>query len=66
MGESANGKCSVKKVFFFAKSPCSGQWLTYFAQKGYLHRRLLFSQIILPEIRTEGIRSARNSAALVP
>ena len=66
MGESANGRCSVKKVFFFATSPCSGHWLTCSAPKGYSHRRRLFSQIILPEIRTDGIRSPRNSAALVP
>ena len=66
MGESANGRCSVKKEFFFGTSPCSGHWLTCFAQKGYSHRRLLFSQVILPEIRTEGIRSLNNSAVLVP
>ena len=65
MGESVNGKCSVKKVFFFATSLCSGHWLTCSARKGYSHRRRLCSQIILPEIRTEGIRSPRNSAVLV-
>ena len=66
MGESANGRCSVRKVFFFATSLCSGHWLTCSARKSYSHRRRLFSQIILPEIRTEGIRSPRNSAVLVP
>ena len=65
MGESANGRYSVKKVFFFATPPCSGHWLPYFARKGYSRRGLLFFQIILPEIRTEGIRSQRNSAILV-
>ena len=55
MGKSANGRCSVKKVLFFATSPCSEQWLACSARKGYSHRRLLFSLIILPEIRTEGI-----------
>ena len=49
--ESANGRCSVKKVFFSATSPCCGHWLICFARKGYSHRRLLFSQIILLEIR---------------
>ena len=54
--ESANGRCSVKKVFFF----------TCFVRKYYSHRRLLFSKIILPEIRAEGICSSRNSAVHVP
>ena len=49
--ESANGRCSVKKVFSFATSPCCGHWLTCFPRKVYSHRRLLFSQIILLEIR---------------
>ena len=66
MGESANGRCSVRKVFFFATSLCSGHWLTCSARKSYSHRRRLFSQIILPEIRTEGIRSPRNLAVLLP
>ena len=66
----ANGRISQwetfsKKGIFFAKSPCSGHWLTCFALKGYSHRRLLFSQVILPET-TQGIRSPKNSAALVP
>ena len=54
--ESANGRCSVKKVLFF----------TCFARKYYSHRRLLFSKIILPELRAEGICSPRNSAVHVP
>ena len=66
----ANGRISqwemfCKNMFFFAMSPCCGHWLTCFARKGCSHLRLLFSQIILPEIRTEGIRSPRNSAVLV-
>ena len=51
--EVVTGRCSVKKLFFFATSPWCGHWLTCFAQKGYFHRRLVFfSQINLPEIRT--------------
>ena len=46
--ESANGKCSVKKMFFFVTSLWCGHWLTCFARNGYSHKRLLFSQIILP------------------
>ena len=41
MGESANGRCSVKKVFLFATSPCSGYWLTCLTRKRYSQRRLL-------------------------
>ena len=41
MGESANGRCSVKKVFLFATFPCSGHWLTCLARKRYSQRRLL-------------------------
>ena len=55
-----------KRSSFSATSPCSGHWLTCFARKGYSHKRLLFSQILLPEVRTEGIHFPRNSAALVP
>ena len=51
---------AIKKVFFFATPPCSGHWFTCFARKGYSHRRLLFYQIILPEIRMEGILSTGN------
>ena len=70
MGKSTNGRCSVRKVFFFATSPCCGSpccghWLTCFARKGYSHWRLLFCQIILSEIKTEGIPSPRNSPVLV-
>ena len=65
MRKSTNGRCSVRKVFFFATSPCFGHWLTCFARKGYSHWRLFFCQIILSETKTEGIPSARNSAALV-
>ena len=65
MGESANEKCSVKKVFFFATSPRCEHWLTCFAQKDYSYsQETTFSQIILPEIKTEGIRFPRNSAVL--
>ena len=49
-----------QKDFLFWPSPCSGPWLTCFAQKGYSHRRLLLYQIILPEIRMEGVRSPGN------
>ena len=56
MGESTNGRRSLKKVFCFATSPVTGHWLTCFTRKGYSHRILLFSQILLPEIRREGIR----------
>ena len=60
--ESANGRCSVKKVSFFVAFSWCGHWLTCLARKGYSHKRLHFSQIILPEMRTEGIRSLRNLA----
>ena len=63
--ESANGRCSVKKMFFFVTSPWCGHCLTYFAREDLSHKRLLFPQIILPEMRAEGIRSLRNSAVLV-
>ena len=65
MGESDNGRCSVKKVFFFATSPSYGYWLTCFARKGYFHsQETAFSKIILPEIRTERIRFLRNCCAI--
>ena len=60
--ESANGRCSVKKMFFFVTSPWSVHWLTCFARKGYSHKDFFFPQIILPEMRTEVILSLRNSA----
>ena len=63
--ESANGRCSVKKMFFFVTSPWCGHCLTYFAREDLSRKRLLFPQIILPEMRAEGIRSLRNSAVLV-
>ena len=62
--ESANGRWSVKKVFFFVAFSWCGHWLTCLARKGYSHKILHFSQIILPEMRTEGIRSLRNLAVL--
>ena len=40
--ESANGRSSVKKMFFFVTSPWCGHWLTCFARKGYSHKRLIF------------------------
>ena len=40
MGDSVNGRYSVKKMLFFTTSPCSGKWLTCFARKGYSHKRL--------------------------
>ena len=36
----------------FATSPWSGHWLTCFSWKSYFHRRLFFSHIVLPEIKT--------------
>ena len=56
IGESANGKCLVKKVLFFVNSPFSGHCLTCFAQKDYSHRRLLF----FPDCFTRD-KNARNS-----
>ena len=64
--ESANGRCSVRKMFYFVTSPWCRHWLTCFAQKSYSHKRVFFPQIILPEMEfgrnSEGIRSQRNSA----
>ena len=39
-------------VPMFAVSPCCWNWSTCFPWKDYSHRRLFFSQIILPEIKT--------------
>ena len=38
MGKSANGRCSVKKEFFFDTSPCPGHWLTCSGRKGHSRR----------------------------
>ena len=40
--EAATERCSVEKVFFFARSPCCGHKLICFRSKGYSHRRLFF------------------------
>ena len=40
--ESANGRCSVKKMFFFFTPPGCGHWLTCFVRKAYSHKRVLF------------------------
>ena len=39
-------------ISMFATSSCSGHWLTCFSWKGYFHRRLFFSKIILPGIKS--------------
>ena len=41
-----------KIVLFFSRSQYCGHWSTCSEQKCYSHRRLFFSQVILPEIRT--------------
>ena len=41
-----------RKKDLFATCPCCGHWLTCVARKRYPHRRLYFSNFILPEIRT--------------
>ena len=40
--ESANWKCSVKKMLFFVTSPWCGHWLNSFARNVYSHRRHFF------------------------
>ena len=40
--ESANWKCSVKKMLFFVTSPWCGHWLNSFARNVYSHKRHSF------------------------
>ena len=61
----ANGRCSVKKIFF---CHVSMMWtlVDLFCKKRLSSQETaFFPQIILPEMRTEGIRSLRNSAVLL-
>ena len=49
---SSHRKVSCKKGALFCQiSPYCGQWLIFSRRKGYFYRRLLFSQVILPELR---------------
>ena len=66
MEESANEKCSVKKVFFLPSLHVLDIGRPVLHEKFILTADCFFFQIILPEIRTDGIRSPRNSAVLVP
>ena len=54
--ESANGRCSVKKMGFFVTFPWCGHWLNCFARKSYSHKRLPF----FPDYFT-GDENGRNS-----
>ena len=49
---SSHWGCSLKIMFFFARSSYCGDWLTCSGSKGYSHRRLFFSQAILSETKT--------------
>ena len=52
-------------VFLFVISRCCGHSLTCFVRKGYSHRRLLCSENILPEIRTDSFfKELRCSCAI--
>ena len=58
--ESANGRYSVRKMFFFVTSPWCRHWLTCFARKSYSHK-----SVFSPDYFTrDGIRKefGRNSA----
>ena len=46
--ESANGRCSVKKMFFFVKALWCSRWWTCFARKSFFHWRLIFFSDYFP------------------
>ena len=59
------GDVLQKRYSFFVISGCCGHSLTCFIRKGYSHRRLLCSENILPEIRTDSFfKELRCSCAI--
>ena len=59
------GDVLQKRYSFFVIPRCCGHSLTCFIRKGYSHRRLLCSQNILPEIRTDSFfKEFRCSCAI--
>ena len=61
---SSHWEVFCKMLFFFARSPYCGHWLTCFGRKVYFHQRLLFLPTSFYQ-RYEKVHSTRNLDVVV-